>query len=193
MTLTAYPAPRRVSADRIKRIEDELIGGGGGGGGGSTMSARPLFNIQGTCPPPDANPTLHFLSSVTIAIGEDYWGTPGSAQPLAMTVDDNGDLYYPDSLEDAIFDIHTTITFTADPADAGKAISVRTYGNDATNAAAAIISPNGQAGADFDWVDRLYLGDNSANPVRIQLQLSTTGVLTAPITQLIFGHTVMQR
>lgn len=190
MALTAYPAPRRVSADRIKRIEDELIGGGTGGGGGPATNAQtPLCSGGGPCDlPASGNEITINPTSFSVAVGEEYWGTPGSALPLAMTLDEAGRLAYPASIDDAVFDIETRVNFYSLPADAGDTFAVAVYGNAGGATGLCRIAANGVGRAVLTWTDRIFIGDT---PAAIRVEVDGLGLLDAA-GSISLTHTVAQ-
>lgn len=95
-------------------------------------------------------------AGAAIAKGEDYWGVPGSALPLDISVLGN-QLRVPE--DDCCYDVVVSFNANADPADAGKLVSIRAYGDNSGTKTWVPVEATGAINYTTSFSDQVFLGD----------------------------------
>lgn len=132
----------------------------GGSASSASVSATPLGYVNLAMEQTVTAGTEHHIdfTGVVPVLGEDYWGAPGSAVDLALTINGSGDVVRPD--DDCTYDIRTSVTVTPHAADAGKLVGLACNGSDnGANAWFPMKSGGAMSFMSLNWVDRVYDGD----------------------------------
>lgn len=172
--------------------------GGGGGGGPVTVSGSPIARVGGSSDllTVSASPQpLLLKTSVFIESGDDVYGDPGTGSPLAMTVDSDGYVHYPETAGDAVYDIFTDIRINGfDAADYGKPVRLYLAGDtpEMFSAQWSFIDGTGQVIFSVCWFDQLF-GPDAGTGQGPYAQATIELVTVAPTGHPQIRHRIMQR